>query len=159
MSKHPNQLLLEHFYTCFQNKDYAGMQACYSDDATFNDEAFQNLDATQVRAMWEMLIRNGKDLQLEFKDVSADEYNGSAYWEARYTFSATGRKVLNKIKASFEFENGKIKKHVDRFDFYAWARQAFGLTGVLLGWTPYFHKKVNSTAKGNLARFMQHKSS
>lgn len=159
MSKHPNQLLLEHFYTSFQNKDFAGMQACYSDDATFNDEVFQNLDAAQVRAMWEMLIRNGKDLRLEFKDVSADEHTGSAYWEARYTFSATGRKVLNKIKANFEFENGKIKKHVDRFDFYAWARQAFGLTGILLGWTPYFHKKVNSTAMGNLARFMQHKSS
>ena len=158
MSKHPNQLLLEHFYTCFQNKDYAGMQACYCDDATFSDEAFQNLDAPQVRAMWEMLIRNGKDLQLEFRDVSADEHTGSAYWEARYTLSVTGRKVLNKISASFEFENGKIKKHIDRFDFYAWARQAFGFTGVLLGWTPYFRKKVNSTAMGNLARFVQQKS-
>ena len=42
MSKHPNQLLLEHFYTCFQNKDYAGMQACYTDDATFSDEEFDN---------------------------------------------------------------------------------------------------------------------
>ena len=134
------------------------MQACYSDDATFSDEAFQGLNATQVRAMWEMLIRNGKDLQLEFKDVSADEHTGKAYWEASYTFSATGRKVLNKISASFEFENGKIKKHLDRFDFYAWARQAFGLTGILLGWTPYFHKKVNSIAMGNLARFMQQRS-
>ena len=158
MSKHPNQALLEQFYTCFQNKDYAGMQACYTDDATFSDEAFQNLDATQVRAMWEMLIRNGKDLQLEFRDVTADQHTGSAYWEAKYTLSVTGRKVLNKITASFEFENGKIKKHVDRFDFYAWARQAFGFTGILLGWTPYFRKKVNSTVMGNLARFMRQKS-
>ena len=134
------------------------MQACYTDDATFSDEAFHGLDATQVRAMWEMLIRNGKDLQLEFRDVTADEHTGSAYWEAKYTLSVTGRKVLNKIKASFEFENGKIKKHVDRFDFYAWARQAFGFTGSLLGWTPYFRKKVNSTVMGNLARFMRQKS-
>lgn len=158
MSKHPNQVLIEHFYTCFQNKDYAGMQASYTDDATFSDEVFHALDAAQVRAMWEMLVRNGKDLQLEFRDVTADEHTGSAYWEARYTLSATGRKVVNRIVARFEFENGKIKKHVDQFDFYAWARQAFGFTGILLGWTPYFRQKVNGTVMGNLARFMQQKS-
>lgn len=155
MQKHPNQVLIETFYTSFQNKDYQGMQACYADDATFSDEAFRNLNAAQVRAMWEMLIRNGKDLELEFRDITANDTHGSAYWEARYTLSLTGRKVLNKIKASFEFEGGKIKKHMDSFNFYSWARQAFGLTGVLLGWTPFFKNKVSTTAMGNLAKFMQ----
>lgn len=152
---HPNETLITHFYTCFQNKDYAGMQACYADEATFSDSAFVDLNAAQVRAMWKMLLLGGKDLQVIFRDVQADDQKGSAYWEATYTFSATGRKVLNKIHANFEFENGKIKKHRDHFNFYAWARQAFGITGLLLGWTPYFQQKVQSTAKGNLERFMQ----
>lgn len=131
------------------------MQACYADDATFSDSAFVDLNADQVRAMWKMLLLGGKDLQVVFRDVQADDQKGSAYWEATYTFSATGRKVLNKIQANFEFENGKIKKHRDRFDFYAWARQAFGTTGLLLGWTSYFQGKVQAKAKGNLEKFMQ----
>lgn len=155
MEKHSNQVLIETFYTCFQNKDYQGMQACYADDATFSDEAFQNLNAAQVRAMWEMLIRRGKDLHLEFGQVSANDTSGSAYWEATYTFSATGRKVVNKINASFELEGGKMKKHLDHFDFYSWARQAFGPIGVMLGWTSYFKNKVRTTAMENLAKFME----
>lgn len=135
------------------------MQACYADDATFSDSAFVDLNAAQVRAMWKMLLLGGKDLQMVFRDVQANDQKGSAYWEATYTFSATGRKVLNKIHANFEFENGKIKKHRDHFDFYAWARQAFGTTGLLLGWTSYFQGKVQAKAKGNLEKFMQNNKS
>lgn len=131
------------------------MQACYADDATFSDAAFIDLNAEQVRAMWKMLLLGGRDLQVVFRDVQGDDHKGSAYWEATYTFSATGRKVLNKIHASFEFENGKIKKHRDHFNFYTWARQAFGITGILLGWTSFFQQKVQAKAKGNLERFMQ----
>ena len=55
----------------------------------------------------------------------------SAHWEAHYLFSATGRKVLNRIDAEFEFDHaGLIVRHRDRFDFWAWSRQALGLPGV-----------------------------
>ncbi len=61
-----NQELIAGFYQAFQNKDYKTMQDCYAEDATFNDEVFLNLTADEVRAMWEMLIKKGKDLQLVF---------------------------------------------------------------------------------------------
>ena len=69
-------------------------------------------------------------------------------------FSASGNKVVNRIKASFEFENGKIIKHTDSFDFPAWAKQALGFKGRLLGRTNFLKNKVRATAKHNLEKFI-----
>lgn len=150
-----NEQIIKTFYEGFKNKNYQVMQNCYTDNATFNDEVFVNLSAKQVRAMWQMLITRGKDLNLEFSNIKADEKSGSAEWIATYTFSTSGKKVTNKIKASFLFENGKIIKHTDQFDFYKWSRQAFGSTGLLLGWTPFFKNKVRKQAAKNLSEFMR----
>jgi ketosteroid isomerase-like protein len=149
-----NEALITRFYTAFQNKDVATMQECYSDQATFSDEAFVNLNAKEVRAMWAMLIKGGKDMRIEFKDISADELGGKAHWDAYYTFSATGRKVLNQIDASFVIENDKIVKHTDHFDFYTWSKQSLGLTGFLLGWTSFLKNKVRKQASAKLAAYM-----
>jgi ketosteroid isomerase-like protein len=150
-----NEKLIQHFYNSFAQKDYKAMQDCYANDATFSDAVFTNLNSAQVKAMWEMLIKRGKDLNLEFKNVSADEKKGSAEWIANYTFSQTGNKVENRIKANFEFENGKIVKHIDSFDFYRWSSQALGLSGKLLGWTSFLQNKVREKAMKNLAEFME----
>ena len=149
-----NKQLIETFYKAFQNKDYKTMQSCYADTATFSDKAFVDLDAAKVRAMWEMLIKRGKNLELEFKNIQADDHKGSAEWIATYTFSASGNKVVNRIKASFEFENGKIIKHTDDFDFPAWAKQALGFKGWLLGRTAFLKKKVQQNARKGLDEFM-----
>ena len=130
------------------------MQDCYTDNATFSDTVFVGLDAKKVRAMWEMLLKTGTDLKLDFKNISADDKKGSAEWTAYYTFSKTGNKVVNKIKADFVFENGKIVKHTDFFDFYTWAKQALGFSGVLLGWTSFLKKKVRASAMNSLNKFM-----
>ena len=153
-----NEQLITKFYTCFQNKDYLGMQDCYADHAKFSDAVFTDLDGEQVKAMWEMLIKNGKDLKVIFNNVKGDAAGGSAEWTAWYTFSRTGKKVINRINARFEIENGKIVKHTDSFNFYKWARQAFGFTGLLIGWTPFFQNKVRTTAMESLTKFMYRKN-
>jgi len=152
---HPNEQLITAFYTAFQNKDYKTMQSCYADNAVFNDPVFKNLNTGQVRAMWQMLITKGKDLQLQFSNVQANETSGSAQWVATYTFSQTKRKVTNRIKASFVFEHGKIAAHTDEFDFYKWASQALGTMGKLLGGTVFIKNKVRAGAMKNLAAFIQ----
>ena len=47
-----------------------------------------------------------------------------------------------------------IATHHDRFNFWAWARQALGTPGLLLGWSPSLKRKVRSTAAGNLKKFL-----
>jgi ketosteroid isomerase-like protein len=147
--------LISQFYTAFQTKDYLVMQDLYHADATFSDPVFQALNAAEVKAMWQMLVAAGKDLQVTFSQVSANETSGSCLWEARYTFSRTGKRVHNIIRASFEFRDGKIFRHVDSFDFWRWSRQALGFSGLLLGWTPLVKNKVRTTARRGLTNFMR----
>lgn len=148
--KEANKVLITKFYRSFQLKDYKAMQDSYAEDAVFKDEVFNNLDASQVRAMWEMLIKKGKDLELEFKNIKANNTSGSAEWTATYTFSSTKRKVVNHVKSVFILEKGKIVQQTDHFNFYSWAKQALGATGLLLGWTDFFKKKVQDKARQGL---------
>lgn len=150
-----NEKLIHQFYAAFQAKDYAAMQNCYAGNATFSDPVFQNLNALQAGKMWEMLIKRGKDLVLEYANVQADDREGSADWIATYTFSGSGKKVVNRIHARFTFENGKIASHTDHFNFYAWARQALGFPGLMFGWTDFLKESVRQKAKANLAEYMK----
>ena len=149
-----NEHLIRQFYTCFQNRDWKGMQACYGDDAFFYDPVFENLEGYEVKAMWEMLLKSASDLQITFSDIHADEDYGSCSWVATYTFSRTGRRVVNKVLARFKFQEGKIAEHQDSFDLWKWSRQALGVPGILLGWTPVLQKKVRAMARKNLDKFI-----
>ena len=150
---HPNAQLLTDFYEAFDRHDGKAMAAAYHDDATFSDPVFPDLDAGGVRAMWQMLTSRSDDLRVEFSGIEADDTTGRAHWEAWYTFTTTGRKVHNIIDATFEFRDGKIVRHVDEFDFWRWSREALGLTGVLLGWTPIVRNKVQRTAGSQLEKW------
>lgn len=152
---HPNAALIHRFYDSFAALDAAGMQACYYPDVVFSDPAFGELRGPEAGAMWAMLCARAKDLQVEASDVEADDARGRAHWEARYTFGQTGRPVHNRIDAEFEFRDGLIIRHTDTFDFYAWARQALGPAGLLLGWTPILQNKVRSTARAGLETYMR----
>jgi ketosteroid isomerase-like protein len=153
----PTESLLKDFYTAFQNKDYATMQAAYASGATFSDPVFPHLDEKEVKAMWEMFCKTGKDLKVTFGDITADDEQGAAQWTATYTFSATGRRVVNDITASFVFRDGRILRHTDHFSFHHWAGQALGPMGALLGWTPMVKQKVRKTAAASLRKFMSGK--
>jgi ketosteroid isomerase-like protein len=156
---HPNEELVTRFYTAFSQGDTDGMIACYHDNVVFEDPAFGRLDSQQARAMWQLLGERAKgNLTVTFRDVHADDKKGSAHWEAVYPFSRTGRRVHNKIDASFEFQDGKIIRHIDRFSFWRWSSMALGPIGTLLGFTPMLHNKVMKQSRGLLADFMKRKA-
>ncbi|EMY79302.1 SnoaL-like domain protein [Leptospira weilii serovar Ranarum str. ICFT] len=142
--------ITKEFYEAFQKKDAAKMGALYSDSVIFNDPVFSDLNATEARGMWQMLIARGKDLELKFGEIQSDGDIGKVTWEANYTFSKTGRKVHNVIRAELLCKDGKIVKHTDRFGFYRWSRQALGLPGLLLGYLPFLQNKVKAEARRNL---------
>ncbi|MBV8464333.1 MAG: nuclear transport factor 2 family protein [Burkholderiales bacterium] len=147
--------LIQRFYTAFQQKDWATMAACYHPEAEFSDPAFPNLKGKQPGAMWRMLIEGAKSLDITFNNVQGANGQGSAHWEAVYPFTQTGRHVHNKIDATFEFRDGLIWRHRDRFDFWAWSRMALGPSGLLLGWTPIVRNKVNKMAGQRLVKFIE----
>lgn len=148
-----NLQLIETFYSAFAHRNYAKMIACYAPDAEFRDEIF-SLQGKRIGAMWHMLVAAGQDLRVIHNDVSADDARGRAHWEAWYTFSASNRPVHNILDAEFQFRDGKIIWHRDRFDFWRWSRMALGPSGLLLGWTPIVRDRVRATAARNLERFI-----
>ncbi len=151
-----NTDLVKQFYTAFQKLDYATMQNCYADEAVFQDPAFGALNGNEVKAMWEMLAKNAKGFALMFENIKAkDEEYVTCQWTASYTFSATGRRVVNVIRAYLRIQNGKITEHTDYFNFWKWSRQALGVSGLLLGWTSFFHGKVTTQARARLESFME----
>lgn len=150
-----NADVIRSFYEAFQRRDHAAMAACYAPDATFSDPVFRDLQGPRVAAMWRMLCERATDLRIEASDIKAEGDRGSARWEAWYTFSATGRPVHNIIRASFEFRDGLILRHTDAFDLAAWARQALGLKGLLLGWTPLVQNAIRAQAARGLDAFLR----
>ncbi|HOV56838.1 MAG TPA: nuclear transport factor 2 family protein [Rhodanobacteraceae bacterium] len=145
--------LIERFYRAFQQRDAATMAACYHRRAVFRDPVFE-LNGANIGAMWTMLCGRAPDLRIEFDGVHAEGDHGRAEWQAWYTFGQTGRPVHNRIRAEFAFADGLIVDHVDRFDFWRWSRQALGLPGLLLGWTPALQAKVRAQAQGRLEQFL-----
>jgi hypothetical protein len=131
------------------------MQACYAPEARFEDAIFTLRGATQIGAMWQMLCETTQAKARAHWRLKVSAITGhSAHWEAHYLFSATGRQVINQIDARFEFDaQGRILRHHDRFDFWRWSRQALGVSGWLLGWTPWLRRKVRAQAAANLQRF------
>jgi ketosteroid isomerase-like protein len=147
---HPNIELIDRFYSAFQRRDAEAMAACYADDVLFSDPAFGELRGEAARDMWRMLLSRAQDLSLTFTDVEADDQRGRAHWVARYTFSQTGRTVVNRIDARFVLRDGRIVEHRDSFDLWRWSRQALGLSGALLGWTPFVQRSIRARANKGL---------
>jgi ketosteroid isomerase-like protein len=153
-----NTEIVTRFYSAFQKLDYATMQDCYGDEVIFQDPAFGILNGAEAKSMWEMLVKNAKNFSLSFSEIKPedDEYI-MCRWVAKYTFSTTGRNVVNRIQAYMRIQDGKITEHTDHFDFWKWARQATGISGWLLGWSPFFQSQVRSQAKANLKKFIEKK--
>lgn len=157
---HPNQQTVQRFYDAFARLDADSMAACYAPDVVFEDEVFELHGLHEAGGMWRMLcaatLAKGRvDWRLDVSGVSADAQRGQAHWDAHYRFSGTQRLVLNRIDASFRFNaDGLISHHRDRFDFWAWSRQALGLPGLMLGWMPWFRHKVRAQAKAHLDKFL-----
>ena len=155
MATHPNAAAIERFYRAFDARDASTMNELYAPDARFSDPAFGELDGDQVRAMWTMLTGQGKDLSVTVSDVTADDERGSAHWRAEYTFTATGRPVVNEIDATFRFDSeGKVVEHRDRFSFWRWSRQALGPSALLLGSNPLGQAVVRRRARARLDAYM-----
>lgn len=150
--------LVNRFFEAFSSRDGHKMAEMYADDATFEDSVFGCLSASQTKAMWKMLTSRSQDLTITWTQPIENNGQVETTWTARYSFGPSKRKVVNVINAKIMVAHGKIIQHKDRFSFYRWSRQALGLIGWLLGWTPYLHAKVQKSALQGLKDFMAKES-
>ncbi|QNJ99169.1 nuclear transport factor 2 family protein [Constantimarinum furrinae] len=149
------QHIIEKFYEAFTELDAERMIEYYHDEVTFQDPAFGILKGEAAKNMWRMLCESqkGKDFKVVTSTIEVAEKSAKAHWEAYYTFGKHKRKIHNIITANFEFKDGKIINHIDRFNLYKWSRQAMGAKGYLVGWTTFFRKKLQKRTNLKLSEF------
>ena len=108
--------------------------------------------------MWEMLCTSARDFSLSFSNIQLlDEEYATCNWTATYTFSKTGNRVVNNIKAFMKLKDGKIIEHSDAFRLSTWIGQALGWKGRLFGWMGWMKRAVQKNARKKLAEFMERK--
>jgi ketosteroid isomerase-like protein len=149
----PHADLIARFYAALARRDGDAMAACYHPDVHFRDEVF-DLRGPRAGAMWRLLCDRGADLAVVASEITAHDAAGAARWVATYTFSQTGRRVRNDIRAAFTFRDGLIATHRDTFSFWRWSRQALGAPGWLLGWTPWLRARVATDAAKGLDAYV-----
>jgi ketosteroid isomerase-like protein len=150
--------LIERFYKAFQSLDAEAMSTCYASDVRFEDPAFGPLHGREVGDMWRMLLSRAEDFTLAVSDIKSVGQTASANAVARYTYSATGRFVVNEIHTRFAIRDGLIVEQTDTFDLWRWSRQALGIKGWLFGWSPKMREEIQTQARRALKRY-QNKAS
>ena len=149
------------FYHAFSQHDPEGGVRMIRPHAAFTDPVFGTLNAVQTAAMWRMLMGRAPEMTVSFElnrsgqaQPQPEVQTARGQWDAHYTLSQTGRPVHNVVQATMQMRDGLIYRHTDIFDFWRWARQALGLPGMLLGWTPALHRRVSGTALAGLQASM-----
>ena len=149
-----NARLIRELYDALNRHDGEAMAQLYEPDGRFHDPAFGELTGDEAGDMWRMLTGRADDLRVELAEHQAVGDTGSARWIARYTFTRTGRPVVNDVQARFRFHDGRIAEHDDSFSFWGWARQALGPAGLVLGLPP-MRGLVQRRAREDLAAFRE----
>jgi hypothetical protein len=119
-----NRALLEHFFTSLAHRNHEAMAACYAPEARFDDIAFHLCDSKKIHAMWHMITKS--DLCMTYRVESCGARDAVVCWDARYTFTDTGRRVHNELRSAFTLQDGLIIKQYDHSDAWRWCLQALG---------------------------------
>jgi len=91
--------LVETLFTSLQALNHHAMAACYHEAATFSDIAFQLQGRKQIHAMWHMICQKGINVQVQSITAAGDSVRARIV--DTYTFSDTGRQVVNSIESTF----------------------------------------------------------
>ncbi|KAG8804898.1 hypothetical protein FRC17_005845 [Serendipita sp. 399] len=159
MSANSGEQLVERYLAAYKAYDLAAMDACTDPEFTFSDPAFPSLNSKQAKGMFSMFVNNREKnkMELEYKDIKKglNDLTYTATYTVRYIFN--GRPVTNVIDTTLTIspQSNLLLSQVDTFPFHAWARQALGLPGLLLGWTGFLQSQVQNNAAQTLEKYMK----
>ncbi|WP_299159182.1 hypothetical protein [uncultured Tenacibaculum sp.] len=69
-----------------------------------------------------MWFSKKEDVIVKVSNIEYIDDLAYANWQTIYIYTKTGRKVHNKVNASFKLKNDKIIEHIDVFSLHSWAK-------------------------------------
>lgn len=149
-ANHLTSQTLHRFFTALAARDTQGMLNCYAHGVRFEDPLFNLSGEREIMGMWALLFK-ADVWALEFHTVKTLNNHGSVRWEATFRYTPTGKVVYNGVYSQFYFDDdGLILSQRDNFDFWRWARQAYGFMGLMIGWTPLMWDHAREQAEVSL---------
>jgi hypothetical protein len=146
----PEEQIVQKFYEAFKLSDPTGMAACYRDDATFNDLAFNLTGKSNISYMWHFVCH--REPRVWFGCIRTVGPEVKAHWVADYKFQGE-RQVNYDIDSRFTIRDGLIKEHHDEASRWVWSRQALGFPKDIV--VTLFPSVLRMKAKAELAKFLE----
>lgn len=151
-----NQELVEKFYRCFEYLDGEGMVSCLAEDTIYNDPIYGIIKGEYAAGLWRMRCKNLVDMKIDIIDfVELDHEYIKCKWNSTF-FSRSSAKQISMTMTSFmKINDQKITEHSDAYRLSDWLAKAYGLTGILFGWSGWMKKREQSRYRTMLEKFVQ----
>jgi limonene-1,2-epoxide hydrolase len=138
--------IVKEFYKALDSGDYRTVNEFYHKNAHYKDEIF-DFKGLEIHALWYTATLPDMELSAELESIREEEDAIYTEWVMSYTLDIIKRRIRLKEKGKFTFQEGKIIEHTDKYDFWTWCIQAFGIIGRALGWSNWLQNRVRSQAK------------
>jgi hypothetical protein len=126
----------QRLFTAAQAKNVEKIMRCYAPDAVLLNQLAGRLTGDDIRKAWEALFREALEFDLQYRVETAGFDGAIVAWTLRCTSSRSLRRFCLPGTTLLTFAAAGLERQVDRCDYSAWSRQAFGFGGRILIWLP-----------------------
>jgi heat-inducible transcriptional repressor len=145
LDDHDPDRLVARFFGALAARDAAGLARCYHPLVSYSSPLFPDLRGPLPAAMWRLGLARADRLQVRWDVVFADPRKAQVNWTARWADGSAQRRLT--VATTLAIWDGRVVRQVDEFRFPAFAAQALGLPGQLLGRVGPWRRSVQRRAR------------
>jgi ketosteroid isomerase-like protein len=146
LQRFASRALVEQLFLALREGETDALLSRYAEHVRIEHPLLGVLDRDEFAAALRSFARRspGHSLTYAIEDAEGDRVEAS--WRLNHLFHETGRLVAISGASVFVLAAGRIVRQTDRFDRRDWARQALGLTGLVLsflpGWRAFLRREL-----------------
>jgi uncharacterized protein len=140
----------ECLFAALRSRNAAAAGAFYDKDAVFSSPVIGDVRGADVRTLWQAIFAATRDNTLSFTIVDLGLTSARVEGLATYSLVASGRPVISEFSSVLHIRDLRVLFHDETFDAWAWARMAFGPTGLMLGWSKAWHRHIAHDVRASI---------
>lgn len=132
----------DRLFSALRRRDAADVAACYDKDAVFSSPFIGDVRGAEVEALWRAIFAATRDSTLSYTIVDLGLTTARVEGMATFSLVTSGRSVTSRFDSALYIRDQRVVCHDDTFDAWAWACMAFGPTGLILGWSKAWRRRM-----------------